>query len=94
MSSKSKYLRSMVEKVKSIVRRLTWNLYHFIEENRENDSDNFKNFGFKNLVTLPQNELLIASKNDMYDVIRNLEFTNIRIKFLDTLNKEVESTQS
>lgn len=71
----------MVEKVKSVVRRLTWNLYHFIEENRENDSDNFKNFGFKNLVTLPQNELLIASKNDMYDVIRNLEFTNIRIKF-------------
>lgn len=53
MSSKSKYLRSMVEKVKSVVRRLTWNLYHFIEENRENDSDNFKNFGFKNLVTLP-----------------------------------------
>ena len=84
----------MVEKVKSVVRRLTWNLYHFIGENRENDSDNFKNFGFKNLVTLPQNELLIASENDMYDVIRNLEFTNIRIKFLDTLNKEVESTQS
>ena len=83
----------MVEKVKSVVRRLTWNLYHFIEENRENDSDNFKNFGFKNLVTLPQNELLIAFKNDMYDVIRKLEFTNIRIRFLDTLNKEVESTQ-
>ena len=69
-------------------------MYHFIEENRENDSDNFKNFGLKNLVTLPQNELLIAFKNDMYDVIRKLEFTNIRIRFLDTLNKEVESTQS
>ena len=81
MSSRPKYLKSMVEKVKSLIRRLTWNLYHFIEQNRENDSDNFKNFGFKNLVTLPQNELLIASKNDMYDVIRNLEFTNIRIKF-------------
>ena len=54
----------------------------------------FKNFGFKNLVTPPQNEHLNVFKNDIYDMIRNLEFTNIRNEFLDHLNKDVECIQS
>lgn len=94
MSSRPKYLKSMVEKVKSVIRRLTWNLYHFIEENRVNNNDNFKNFGFINLVTSPQNKQLNAFKNGMYDMVRNLEFTNIRNKSIDNLNKDVESRYS
>ena len=94
MSSRPKYLKSMVEKVKSLIRRLTWNLYHFIEENRVNNNDNFKNFGFINLVTSPQNKQLNAFKNGMYDMVRHLEFTNIRNKSIDNLNKDVESRHS
>ena len=30
----------------------------------------------------------------MYDMIRNVEFTNIRNKFLDHLNRDIESIQS
>ena len=58
----------------------------FCKENRENNSDQCKNFGFKTVVTPPQ--------NDMYDMIRNVEFTNIRSEFLDHLNRDIESIRS
>ena len=76
----------MVEKVESFVRRLRWKAYPFCKENRENNSDQCKNFGFKTVVTPPQNKDLNAFENDMYDMIRNVEFTNIRNEFLGHLN--------
>ena len=35
-----------------------------------------------------------ALENDMYDMIRNVEFTNIRNEFLDHLNRDIESIRS
>ena len=84
----------MVEKVESFVRRLRWETYQFRKENRENNSDQFKSFGFKTVATPPQNEDLNAFENDMNDMIRNVEFTNIRNEFLDHLNRGIESTRS
>ena len=84
----------MVEKVESFVRRLRWKAYQFCKENRENNSDQCKNFGFKTVVTPPQNEDLNAFENDTYDMIRNVKFTNIRSKFLDHINRDIESIRS
>ena len=53
-----------------------------------------KNFGFKVLVTPPQNEDLNTFESDMYDMIRNIKFTSIRNEFLDHLNKDTESIRS
>ena len=83
--SKSKYLKCMVEKVESFVRRLRCKAYHFCKENRENDSDNFKNFGLKSLVAPQQNEDWNAFENYMYDIIN-------RNEFLDYLNKDNKYT--
>ena len=94
MPSKSKYLKYMVEKVESFVRRLRWKAYHFCKEYRENGSDHCKNVGFKTVATPPQNEDLNVFENGMYDMIRNIEFTNIRNEFLDHLNKDIESIRS
>ena len=84
----------MVEKVESFVRRLRWKAYHVCKENRENNSHHCKNFGFKTVVTSPQIEDLNAFENDMYDLIRNVEFTNIKNEFLDHLNRDIESIRS
>ena len=65
----------MVEKVESFVRRLRWKAYPFCKENRKNNSNQCKNFGFKTVVTPPQNEDLTAFENNMYDMIRNVELT-------------------
>ena len=89
--SKSKYLKCIAENVESFVRRLMLKAYHFCKENRENNSDQCKNFGFKTVVTPPQNEDLNTFENDMYNTFRNTEFTNIRNEFLDNLNRDIES---
>ena len=84
----------MVEKVESFVRRLRWKAYHFCKEHKENNSNQCKNFGLETVVTPPQNEDLNAFENNIYDIIRNVEFTNIRNEFLDHLNRDIESTRS
>ena len=78
----------MVENVESFVRRLRLKAHHFCKENRENNSDQCKNFGFKTVVTPSQNEDLNVFENDMYDMIRNVEIINIRNEFLDHLNRD------
>ena len=45
-------------------------------------------------VTPRQNKYLNAFENDMYDMIRNFEFTNIRNELLDHLNRGIESIRS
>ena len=84
----------MVEKVESFIRRLRYKTYHFCKENRENDSDQCKSFGFKAVATPPKNEDLNAFENDMYDMIRNVEFTNIRNESMYHLNRDIESIRS
>ena len=91
---KYRYLKCMVEKVESFVGRLRWKAHHFCKENRENDKNHCKNLGFKTIATPPQNETLNAIENDMHDMIRNNEFTNIRNEFLDHQNKDIESIRS
>ena len=62
----------MVEKVESFVGRLRWKAYYFCKENRENDSDHFKNFALKTLITSSKNENMNAFENNMYYMIRNI----------------------
>ena len=49
---------------------------------------------FKTVVTLQQNENLNAFKKGMYDMIRNVEFANIRNEFLDRLSADIKSIWS
>ena len=58
--SKSKYSKSMAEKVESFIRSLRWKAYHFRKENRENDRDHCEKFGFKTVAIAPQNKGLNA----------------------------------
>ena len=87
---KSKYTKCMVEKVESFVGRLRWKAYHFCKENRENDSDHFKNFALKTLITSSKNENMNAFENNMYYMIRNIWVYRV----LYRLNKDIESIRS
>ena len=92
--SKSRYLKCMVEKVENFIRRLRWKAHHFYKDNGPNDSRQFDNFGFKTSATPPQNEYLNAFENDMYEMIRNIEFINVRNEFQDKLKQDLENIQS
>ena len=92
--SKSRYLKCMVEKVESFIRRLRWKAHHFCKDNGKNDSRQFDNFGFKTSATPPQNEYLNVFENDLYEMIRNIEFINVRNKFQDKLKQDLENIRS
>ena len=86
--SKSKYTKYMVEKVESFVGRLRWKAYHFCKENREIDSNHFKNFAhISNIVKkwghecLWKRYVLYDQKYWVYHVLYHL-------------NKDIESIQS
>ena len=79
----------MVEKVECFIRRLWWKAYHFCKENGQDDNRRFTNFAFKNSAALPQNEYLNAFENDMYEMIRKIEFIEIRNDFQDKLKQDL-----
>ena len=85
--SKSRDLKCMVEKVECFLRRLRWKAYHFCKENDQGDNRQLTNFGFKTSATLPQKEYLNAFENDTYEMIRKVEFINVRNDVHDRLNK-------
>ena len=62
--------------------------------NEQNDSRQFDNFGFKTSAAPPQNEYLNAFENDIYEMIRNIEFINVRNEFQDKLKQDLENMQS
>ena len=56
-----------------------------------NDNRRFTNFGFKTPVTPPQNEYLKVFENDMYKMIRKIEFIKVRNGFQDKLKQDLET---
>ena len=92
--TKSNYLKSMVEKVESFIRRLRWKAYFFCKDAKRYDNASVNSFGFKSLATPPQNEHLKAFEDDIYEMIRKIEFTNVRNDFQKKPQSDAQSIQS
>ena len=50
----------------------------------------FTNFGFTTSTTPPQNKYLNAFENDMYEMIRKIEFIKVRNDFQEKLKQDLE----
>ena len=92
--TKRKYLKCMVEKVQSFIRRLKWKAYHFCKDDKQIEDVPVKNFGFKSLTTPPQNEYLNPFENNLYKLIGKVEFMNTKNEFQKQLAEDVENIQS
>ena len=65
----------MIEKLESFINRLRWKAFFFMNKNQEEESENdFSNYGFKSENSAPACEDLKPFENDLYDMIRNIEF--------------------
>ena len=74
----SSYLKNLIEKAEKLIKRLRWKAYFFEHpcDNATND-----NFGFKSNKTPPQNEHLNPFENDIYELVKNIEFKNVKNEF-------------
>ena len=84
----------MVEKVVSLIRRLRWKAYFFCKDTKRCDNASVNSFGFKFLAIPPQNECLKAFEDDICEMIRKIEFTNVRNDFQKKLQSDAQSIQS
>ena len=70
LPSKARYLKCLIDKVESVIRRMRFKAHFFSKSKDDNDtgdlSDDINNFGFKSTNSPPQNEHLNAFEADMY----------------------------
>ena len=87
----SSYLKNLIEKVEKFIKRLRWKGYLFEHpcDNTIND-----NFGFKSNKTPPQNEHLNPFENDIYELVKNIEFKNVKNKFQNKLKRDLKNIRT
>lgn len=71
------YLKCMTEKVESFIKRMRWKAY-FYDNQTEDNGEMKSNFGFKSTTSPPQNQNLTAFENDLYEMLRKIEFRNTK----------------
>ena len=87
--NKNAYLKNLIFKLESFLKRRRWKAYFFEKPNEIDDATTVNNFEFKSVLTLPKNEHLNAFDEDLYDLVRNMEFKRANTVFKNQLNKYI-----
>ena len=85
--SKPAYLKCLISKVESLLRRVRWKVFFW--ENRDKSFDKKESYGFNSENAPPQNEALEEFENAMYDLISNIEFNNKSNAFQRSLKRDI-----
>ena len=86
--SKNVFLKNQIFKLESFFKRIQWKAYFFDKPNEIDNATTVNNFGFKSVLTPPKNEHLNAFEEDLYDLVRNIEFKKANTGFQNQLNKD------
>ena len=89
LSNKEVYIKELIGKTEHFLRRLRWKVYHFLKNNE--DEIEIENFGFRTLNTPPRNQILYNFENDLYEMIRKIEFETVRTEFQRKLSEDLRS---
>ena len=90
--SKDVYLKCLIDKVKSLIVRMRWKVFFF--DRRIDKHDVTENYGFKSENAPPQSELLTPFENDLYELVRSLEFRSYETDFQRQLRTDVKEINS
>ena len=60
----------------------------------DNSKNNSPHFGFKSTKTPPQVQELKPFENDMYEMIKTLEFKKVHDPFLTTIQEDIKKIKS
>jgi hypothetical protein len=83
----NKYMKTLIAKTEHFLKRMRWKAF-FAESDEEKDEVK-ETFGFKTEKTPPQHELLNDFEEDIYDLIRSVEFSNAKSTFQQKLDKDI-----
>jgi len=72
---------------------MRWKAY-FFELNQEDEHKASEIFGFKSDITPPKNESLSMFENDMYQLIKSIEFEKAENDFTTQLSEDLKSLEA
>ena len=91
--SKASYLKSMMDKVENFIKTVHWKV-HFFDNPMMCSSDNYTNYSLRSNVSLPQSPALTSFENNIYNMVRNIEFRNVSNDFQDKLKEDKNKIRS
>ena len=69
---------------------MRWKAFFFDKDtDQDNESTDSNNYGFKSRKCPPQNEEMDKFQTDLLEMVRNIEFRNVKDKFQDKLNEDI-----
>ena len=85
--SKNAYLKNLIFKLESFIKRIRWKAYFLDKPNKIDDAATINNFGFKSVLTPPKH--FNAFEEDLYNLVRNIEFKRANKVFQNQLNQDI-----
>ena len=89
--SQNSYLKVLIQKTESFLKCLRWKAFFFDNPDSRNDK---KTYGFLSQRTPPQNPSLAAFEDDMYSLIKSIEFRPVDNSHLKTLFEDLNSIKT
>ena len=87
------YLKSLIEKVTSVIQRMRWRAFHFLKG--ADGSESATNYyGLKSRKCPPHVEELKAFEDDLQKLVESVSFRKTHDKFQETLKKDVARIKS
>ena len=90
LSNKEVYKKDLIGKTEHFLRRLRWKVHFFLKDNNDDTVDD-ENFGFSSPKTPPKNQILYNFENDIYEMIKHVEFERVTSKFQQQLSHDLRS---
>ena len=87
----SSYMKNLIEKVEKFVKRIRWKAYFFEHPSEKTANENF---GFMSNKTPPQNESINPFEDDIYELVKDIEFKSVKNKFQQKLNGDLKNNRN
>ena len=84
--SENEYKLKLIMKTENFLKRMRWKALSFLGKPKGSDKENF---GFKTVKCSSSIKELVPFKNDMIEMIKNLEFKRVHNEFQSILNNDI-----
>ena len=74
----SSYMKNLIGNVEKFVKRIRWKAYFFEHPSEKTATENF---GFMSNKTPPQNESINPFEDDIYELVKDIQFKSVKNKF-------------
>lgn len=89
--SKDVYTKELINKTELFIKRVRWKVYHFLSKN---EHDGRETYGFRTTNTPPKNPLLYEFENDLYDMIKNIDYRKVKNDFQSKILNDIKSIRT